>query len=298
MTDSIFLGAPDLPASKPRSDRWLSEGVENRYSQNGEDGLLVRLLEFLPDADGWCCEFGAWDGRVHSNSRRLIEEHQYQAVLIAGDAERHADLCRHYQGDSRIHSLNRFVHWSGENRLDALLAQTPIPRRFDFLIIDVDGTEYHIWSALQDYQPKVVCVEFNASIPDFVDYVQPADPLVGQGNSLEAFVRLAKEKGYELAAVLPWNAIFIDRRYFDRLGIRNNAPSQLRTDRSAITAVFWGYDGSFHMSGRKSVPWFELPLSRRGFDRVPGFLRQFPFHMSPFKRRVLRLYRKWLRWLV
>ena len=36
---------------------------KNIYSQNGEDGILQELLKKLNlEKNGWCCEFGAWDG--------------------------------------------------------------------------------------------------------------------------------------------------------------------------------------------------------------------------------------------
>lgn len=284
-----------VPTPPPRDDRWLAIDADNRHSQNGEDGVFVRLLDVLPARDSWCCEFGAWDGRLYSNSLRLIEEHGYRAVLIEGDAARCEELRANHRGNPGVHALNRLVQWEGESALDALLAATPIPRDFDFLSIDVDGNEYHIWAALRQYRPKVVCVEFNATIPDFVDWVQPADPALMQGCSLDALVRLGREKGYELAAVLPWNAVFIDAPYFPALGIAHNAPSHLRRSRGLVTSVFWGYDGSFHLAGHGKVPYFGLPLKPRGFDRVPRFFRQFPPYMSPVRRRLLDYYAKWLR---
>lgn len=50
-----------------------SEGLldfkDNIYSQTGEDGIVRKILEVLPEKDKWCVEFGAGDGVFLSNVR-------------------------------------------------------------------------------------------------------------------------------------------------------------------------------------------------------------------------------------
>jgi hypothetical protein len=65
---------------------------------------------------------------------------------------------------------------------------------------------------LERYRPRLVVVEFNATIPNDIDWVQEADPDVHQGSSLAAFVRLGREMGYELVATSDFNAFFVDAR--------------------------------------------------------------------------------------
>ena len=50
--------------------------AKNIYSENGEDGIISVILERLnlpKDEFGWCCEFGAWDGKEASNTFALLE---------------------------------------------------------------------------------------------------------------------------------------------------------------------------------------------------------------------------------
>jgi hypothetical protein len=87
--------------------------------------------------------------------------------------KRFSDLIRTYEGNERVIALNRFVGFDPDNCLDKILADTPIPKNFDLLSIDVDGNDYHIWEAVEEYRPKVVVIEFNATIPPEVEFVQP-----------------------------------------------------------------------------------------------------------------------------
>ncbi len=47
-----------------KPSNWLLDYGKNVYSQTGEDGVIEKILDILPDRDSWCVEFGAWDG-VH-----------------------------------------------------------------------------------------------------------------------------------------------------------------------------------------------------------------------------------------
>ncbi len=62
-----------------RVSEWLLEFKDNNYSQTGEDGVIKKILEILPENDNWCVEFGAWDGIFLSNVKNLIEHASYSA---------------------------------------------------------------------------------------------------------------------------------------------------------------------------------------------------------------------------
>ncbi len=81
----------------------------------------------------------------------------------------------------------------------------------DFLSIDIDGNDYWLWRAIDVIDPRVVCIEYNASfgadrsitipyIPDFQRHNYHESGFYG-GASLRALEKLGKEKGYELVYV-------------------------------------------------------------------------------------------------
>jgi hypothetical protein len=275
---------------------WLLDFASKTFSQNGEDGVLWKCLELLPARDRWCVEFGAWDGKYLSNVRRLIEQADYSAVMIEADKSKFRELVTNYSDNKKVKPLNAYVGFSGENRLDALLEPIGVPKDFDVLSIDIDGNDYHVWQALQRYRPKLVCIEFNPTIPTEVAFVQPADACVNQGCSVLSLFQLAKEKGYELIAVLPLNAIFVDARYFSRFEIADNRPATLRQDASAITWMFFGYDGSVHIAGAKKLPWHNMPIDERRLQMVPRFLRRYPKNYSRLQKLLYKAYKRCRTW--
>jgi hypothetical protein len=103
------------------------------------------------------------------------------------------------------------------------LAKTAIPLGFDFLSIDIDGNDFHVWNATRVYRPKFICIEFNPTIPTEIDFVQPASLNISQGSSLKSLVALGTAKRYELASVLQFNAFFVRVDLFPRLEIADNS---------------------------------------------------------------------------
>ncbi len=247
----------------------LEEHREDVHSQFGEDGMIRKALEVLPDGPRWCVELGAWDGRFLSNTHRLMAEEDWSGVFIEADAERFRDLLATYGGNDHAVCLNAFAHFEGPDNLDGLLERTPIPEEFDLLSIDIDGNDWHLWRSLVRYRPRLVVVEFNATIPNDIDYVQPADTAVHHGNSLAAFVRLGREKGYELVAASDFNAFFVVRELFPRFELEDNSIDTIHSNRAFQTRVYQMFDGTLCWDGCTRLIWPNVDLD-------PGRLQPFP----------------------
>lgn len=141
---------------KPESTS-LQEFRRDVTSQCGEDGLIEKICGILGVKDKWCVEFGAWDGKLYSNSWALINNDGWKAVLIEGNEDKFAELRENYSGNHEVVAINTLVDFNGgASSLDAILANTAIPRDFEFLCIDVDGCDWHIWNSLTDYRPRLV----------------------------------------------------------------------------------------------------------------------------------------------
>jgi hypothetical protein len=283
-----------------RQPAWLLDFRRSVHSQTGEDGVIEKILQTLPENDQWCVEFGAWDGVYLSNTRNLIENAGYSAVLIEGNETKFAELQQNYGVRKRVITVNAFVGFTRNDGLDAILAGLPIPSDFDFLSIDVDGNDYHIWKAVAEYRPKTVCIEFNPTMATEVRFVQRADPSVNHGTSLLSLVELAQEKDYQLVAVLPFNAFFVDAKYYSRFEIDDNRPKTLRRDSSHVTHLFSGYDGSIFLQGNKQLPWHGVPIRESAIQALPRFLRRHPDSYNRIEKMALGMFRmsSWPRRLV
>jgi hypothetical protein len=260
-----------------RESTWLLEHKRNEYSQTGEDGIIEKILQVLPNNDKWCVEFGAWDGIFLSNTRHLICAKGFSAVLIEATPDRFRDLQRNYSHcREKVVTINSLVGFGDDDNLDRILDDTPVPDDFDLLSIDIDGNDYHVWKRSVRYRPKVVVIEFNPTIPTEIKFVQPANLSIRQGASLMSMVELGKEKGYELVSVLRYNAFFVSEEYFHLFHLESNAPHVLRTDLSRITYLFSGYDGKVFLHGYCRLPWHGIDLEESAIQPLPSYLQRHP----------------------
>lgn len=281
------------PNMNVRANAWLLEHYRNDYSQAGEDGILEKIFSILPRSEKpWCVEFGAWDGEHLSNTTSLIEKQQFAAVLIEPDPTRFGLLTKRFLGRSEILCFQQFIGFEGLDTLDTALARTPIPVDFDLLSIDIDGNDYHVWKAVQKYTPKVVVIEFNPTVADEVHFVQPPAPGVQQGASVAALHALAKEKGYEPICITTGNLICVRKEWFPLFEIQDNSVGALRKDRTLITYLFCGYDGSVHLAGCGKMPWHQVQYSPRKMQHLPRFLHSYPDNYGLLRRLAYRIIRR------
>ncbi len=273
------------------TDSLFKDCLFNEQSQCGEDGLLEKVFQILGISKGWCVELGAWDGKKYSNTYRLIHRFAWSAVLIEGDRRRFLDLLKTYQNNRSVHCVQQFVHFDPPYDLDSILKQYPIPKDFDLLSIDIDGNDFHLWDSLKDYQPKVVIIEYNPSIPNDIRFVQPRNMKINQGNSLKAIIELAKEKGYELIATTELNGVFVKKSLFPLFNIEDNSINHLRPKSKAESALFQLYDGTLVLEGNKTLWWSGAKIRQKRLQVFPGFLR-FYSTSNPLKKVLRNLWRR------
>ena len=194
---------------------------KNIYSQNGEDGIIEYLLDKIEDKDYWCCEFGAWDGKHLSNTFNLVSNRNYNAVYIEGDESKYQDLLNTCIKYNKIVPIKSWVGIEGESSLDNILSSTEIPKNFDLLSIDVDGTDYLIWKHFLNYSPKIVVIEINSSFrPEltFNDEELNYNNMLSRsgkdngGVNFKTCYDLGRTKGYRLFTHTG-NLIFIHEKY-------------------------------------------------------------------------------------
>lgn len=289
-----MLQQPSPLQALKRASRWMNDFAGDVTSQAGEDGILSKALSLLPHLSRWCVEFGASDGQYLSNTYNLVNQHSYNVILIEADPRKYRQMCYAYPHKQRAIFLNNLVGSSREDGLDQVLAPCPIPSDFDLLSIDVDGNDYHVWSALRKYRPKLVLIEYNPTMGNSVNFVQPNESRCCQGSSPAAIVRLAKEKAYELIAVTEFNLLFVDSRYYSRFKIADNSLEVMRDD-SETPHIFVGYDGTVFLEDENGVggcclKWHGYRLSQRKVQVLPRVLRRYPPTYNWMQRWAMRVF--------
>lgn len=195
-------------------------------------------------------------------------------MYIEANDKKFAELIVNHGKSPLVKCVNRFVEFDGPNRLDNIINDAEYPYDFDLLSIDIDGADYFVWESITEFCPKVIIIEFNATIPNDVAFVQAKDMKINQGSSLLALVELGKKKGYELICVTSCNAIFILDKYYQIFGLQSNSISALYSP-ACDGRIFHGYDSYVHVIGMPGLIWSGVAVSSEDFQPLPKSLRRF-----------------------
>lgn len=249
-----LVSPPASAAERIAKNNYLVGFAKVVTSQDGEDGVIDEILRRLGISQGWCVEFGAYDGKSDSNTWNLIHNRGWKGVLIEPLPDAFQKLKKNCEGLPDVYCFDEPVGWEGETRLDAIFARTPLPRDFDFMVVDIDGNDFYVWQACKEYRPKVVMIEFNPFIEADIYFVKPAEEDARASASLRAMYELAKTKDYELVCVVGGNAVFVRKEDYALFEIADNRPESMFQSRWP-TKIFQGYDGTLMLAGSRRLVW-------------------------------------------
>ncbi|MBT3948958.1 hypothetical protein HOF40_02620 [Candidatus Parcubacteria bacterium] len=153
------------------------------YSENGEDGVLEFIVKKIPSLPKYVIDIGANDGINGSNSRLLIEKHNFNALLIEPFEEAFKKIENLYSTNDKVKisnyavgcettaegTINWYGHFSGLKseiiHVNDVLSQYNIPKDIGFLSIDIDGGDNDVLSAIDwdKYSPIFVIAEIDFS---------------------------------------------------------------------------------------------------------------------------------------
>lgn len=189
----------------------LNTFKRNVYSQGGEDGIIDKIFSSLDIRQGNYVEIGADDGMEISNTR-LLREKGWKGVLIEGSSR----FIKLQDNVKNAELVNKYVSCEDGDRMDDILAETSLPKDFEFMSLDIDGNDLWVWESMVLYRPLVMCVEYNYTLKESLTIAYNPDHRFNNDNyygaTAAAFCKLAKDKGYDLIAFTPFlNLFFIDK---------------------------------------------------------------------------------------
>ena len=168
---------------------------ENKiFSQNGEDGITIKLIELIYNGDNdnkFFVEFGVENG-YECNTRILRENYNWNGLQMDGGYE-----------DDRINLRKEFI--MKENIIE-LFVKYNVPQNINLLSVDIDFNDFYcLKEILAVYTCDIIICEYNASHSANEDKVviynknEKWDHLSNYfGASLLAIDKLAKKYNYSL----------------------------------------------------------------------------------------------------
>ncbi len=185
------------------------------WSQQDEDGIIAEIFRRIGVVHRSFVEFGAGNGS--ENNTIMLLTQGWRGLWVEGDSNNAASIGLHFDPlvqASLLHLSNAFVT---RDNAEGIVAAAGLGTEIDLLSIDLDGNDYHVWKSLDQVNPRVVVIEYNARFRPPTDWVMPYDEKHAWdgsdcfGASLCAFDRLARTKGYRLVGcnLTGANAFFV-----------------------------------------------------------------------------------------
>jgi hypothetical protein len=262
---------------------WISKHRKDVKTVNGEDGIIEKIFEVIGTENKLLVDFGAADGVYFSNSWNLLNNRGWSGLLLEPDFQFDAlqDL---YANRQDVVTVQDIVGFDEANNLDGHIDRIPLdlPKNFDFLSIDIDGNDVHVWTDIKNFKPRVVCIEYNHFVPLDVYMIQPRDLTLSIGSSLLATAEIARELGYQLVSVCGANAFFVLEEDYGKFGIPDNSVESMHFLGNNETKIIQGYDGTIFLAGLTTNPWKGYELDEERFQVLPSNMRKWKFE----KRKI------------
>jgi hypothetical protein len=132
----------------PRTLKMPGVDGGNWYSGKGQDSYIQRVFDSIGTTNKFCIEFGGGDGFNASNTLYLALNGWNRLMFDLG----------HHDPNINLHGMNLTV-----NNICDTFFKFDVPTEFDFVSIDVDGSDYWLMDAmLNKYSPRCIMIEVNA----------------------------------------------------------------------------------------------------------------------------------------
>ena len=181
-------------------------------SQWGQDGVLEKIFDIIGTTNKYFVEFGSSGNDNGMGNTAYLRRKGFDGLLMDGSE-------RPYNQDVNDKKYEVNIEMISASNINGLFEKYNVPIEFDFLSIDIDGQDFHVWNNIEKYSPRVVSIEINYHIPTGLDKVMPLNdkwvwntgdiPGEMYGSSITALKNLGNKKGYALVATCMCDAIFV-----------------------------------------------------------------------------------------
>jgi len=181
-------------------------------SQWGQDGVLEKIFDTIGTTNKYFVEFGSSGNDSGMGNTAYLRRRGFNGLLMDGSE-------RPYNADVNDKKYEVNIEMVSASNINGLFEKYNVPSEFDFLSIDIDGQDFHVWNKLDKYSARVVSIEMNYHIQAGLDKVMPLNdnwvwnrgdiPGEMYGSSITALKKLGNKKGYALVASCMSDVIFV-----------------------------------------------------------------------------------------
>jgi isopenicillin N synthase-like dioxygenase len=142
-----------------------------------------------------------------------------------------------------------------------------------------DHSTQSVQSTHGRYRPKVMCIEFNPTMPNDLVYIPGRDDSIRHGASLAALVELAELHEYILVETTLFNAFFVDAPYYKAYlqDLITDTSIEALHEETMGTAMYQLFDGSLRLWGCKRFLWHRMPMDEDKLQLLSPPVQSFPF---------------------
>ncbi|MDA9194807.1 hypothetical protein N9O43_01410 [Burkholderiales bacterium] len=201
ITQGIILSS--LNESKTTTN--LKEYEFKIFSQQGEDGIIQHLTKSIQIKNKTFIEFGVGDF-FESNCRFLLMKDDWNGFVIDGSKSSIQRLKKSYFYWK--HHLNAVDNFITKENIEDILATSGFESDLGILSVDLDGNDFFILEAINNFNPRILICEYNPyfggdrkiTIPYQADFYRTNahHSNLYWGASLAAMTYIADKKGYSL----------------------------------------------------------------------------------------------------
>ncbi len=171
------------------------------FSQSGEDGIIEEIFNRIGTTNKYFVEFGVQDG-LECNSTYLLLKN-WNGLWLEGSKKYTKRIIKNFSFiiGKQLNVKNSFI--TAEN-IENIFKEQKVPQEIDLLSIDIDGNDYYVWSAINAYSPRVVVIEYNATLRPNIEWIKAYqadsvwDRTMHFNASLKSMELLGLKKGYKL----------------------------------------------------------------------------------------------------
>ncbi len=169
--ESDRLRSELLRLSRYDQPRCLTRSGFKVFSQFSEDGILDEIFRRIGTTNRFFVEFGVGDGMENNTLYKLGQG--WDGIWFDGDHDKITSIRRTHDTLIASKKLRVYEKWILSSTVMNDFRCASVPTEFDLLSIDIDGNDYWVWKALEEFSPRVVVIEFNAGMGPSLFWTMP-----------------------------------------------------------------------------------------------------------------------------